>query len=157
MPSSATGTSQQPERNSETDTEGSQPLERNSEAETEEEEEASRLATLAALETLINAARVNTTDIKEADEAGLAPGRQIRLRRKSKELELQFASMASASLERVFSQLDKDNSGSLEHSELKEAFAQLGKPQTDEAIQAAIKALDTNNDGVIDLAEFVRE
>ena len=132
---------QQPERNSTT-------------SETEEEEEASRLATLEALEHLINAAKTTSTDIKEANEAGLAPGRALRLRRKSKELEIKFASLASSSLESVFKSLDKDNSGTLEASELKEAFAQLGRPQTDEAIKAAIKALDSNNDGVIDLAEF---
>ena len=118
------------------------------------QEEASRLATLEALEHLINAAKTTSTDIKEANEAGLAPGRALRLRRKSKELEIKFASLASSSLESVFKSLDKDNSGTLEASELKEAFAQLGRPQTDEAIKAAIKALDSNNDGVIDLAEF---
>ena len=109
---------------------------------------------LEALEKVINDAKLAQHDLKETLDAGLAPARSLRLRRKSKDLEKAFAEMASGTLERVFHKIDIDGSGTLEPHELKQAFDEFGRPCSDDAIKAAFKALDTNNDGVISLEEF---
>ena len=109
---------------------------------------------LEALEKLIDRAKTTNTDLKDSMEAGLAPARSLRLRRKSKELETEFAKLAVGSLDVVFNRLDKDGSGTLEPHELKQAFEEMGRPTTDEAIKAAVAALDTDNDGVISFDEF---
>lgn len=118
-----------------------------------EVEDATMLA-LEALEQLIATAKATQHDLKETIEAGLAPARSLRLRRKSKDLEKSFADMAAGALERVFFAIDKDGSGTLEPHELKKAFEAFGRPASDETIRSAIKALDTDNDGAISLEEW---
>ena len=109
---------------------------------------------LEALEKIIERAKTTNTDLKESLDAGLAPGRSLRLRRKSKELEKEFAKLADGTLDIVFNRIDKDGSGTLEPHELKQAFEEMGRPATDDAIRAAVAALDTDNDGVISFDEF---
>jgi len=101
-------------------------------------------------------------EIKEAEEDLKGPGEVARLaerkvrrgHRKSKELEGKFLSLAGGILEDVFRQFDTDSSGQLDEGELKAAFEAAGRPADDDTIRRAIKALDTNHDGVIDLQEF---
>ena len=87
-------------------------------------------------------------------EMGLAPGRTLRLRRKSKDLEAKATELMAGKLEAVFKAVDADGNGYLEPAELKIAFEKAGLPASDEQIKQSIKALDTNNDGKIDLEEF---
>ena len=138
-----------------------EPAARLSEASTVEAETSTEAAAdadtdlaLQALEKLIATAKLTQNDLKETLDAGLAPARTLRLRRKSKDLEKAFAELASGTLERVFHKIDIDGSGTLEPHELKKAFDEFGRPCSDDAIKAAVKALDTDNDGVISLAEF---
>ena len=86
---------------------------------------------------------------------GLAPGRTLRLRRKSKDLEAQATAIMADKLEAVFKAVDADGNGYLEPDELKVAFEKAGLPASDDQIKQSIKALDTNNDGKIDLEEYV--
>ena len=58
-------------------------------------------------------------------------------------------------VEAVFNRLDKDSSGSLDESELKEALVAAGRPSDDEAVRETLASLDTNNDGVVSYEEFV--
>merc|ERR1719473_2678521 len=94
------------------------------------------------------------TEIKESAEMGLAPGRTLGLRRKSKDLEAQATALMAGKLETVFKTVDADGNGYLEPAELKVAFERAGLPASDEQIKQSIKALDTNNDGKIDMEEF---
>jgi hypothetical protein len=102
--------------------------------------------------------------IKEAEEDERAlPGSALsrcaaqttrRLRKKSKELEVNFQAIMGKRLEAVFRRFDTDKSGSLDPTELKAAFEAAGRPSDDETISKAMAALDTNNDGLVDLDEF---
>ena len=44
--------------------------------------------------------------------------------------------------------------GQLDQKELKRAFDLVGRPTSEEAIERAIKELDQNNDGLVNLQEF---
>ena len=118
----------------------------------EEAEENARV--LEAIEKLIEQGAAAAKDVKEAAEAGLAPGRGLRLRKKSKELQTQAMQLLEPILERVFKQFDADGNGTLEEHELKAAFEAAGRPATDEKIKKAIKKLDTDGDGKISFDEF---
>ena len=64
------------------------------------------------------------------------------------------ASLIGKHLEDVFKQFDTDGSGTLDHSELKAAFAAAGREATDEQIEKAVKTMDSDGDGVIKYAHF---
>lgn len=117
-----------------------------------ETEESARV--LEALETLIEQGKQNEAELKEQLEMGLAPGRVLQKRRKSRELKEQCIALLEPSLERVFKSFDKDGSGTLDGSELRAAFEAAGRPASDRQIQKCVKQLDQNGDGVIDLNEF---
>ena len=65
---------------------------------------------------------------------------------------------ATEIVDQVFAQFDTDKSGTLDKNELKTVldFALQGTGQTvsEQDIEAAIKGLDTDNDGTISKAEF---
>ena len=109
---------------------------------------------IAAIEKLITAGKEATRDAKESSEVGLAPGRTLRLRRKSKDLEAQCMELLGSKLEKAFKTFDLDGNGTLEQGELKAAFEAAGRPATEETIAKAVKELDTDGDGVISLDEF---
>ena len=59
----------------------------------------------------------------------------------------------------VFDEVDKDKSGLIDVTELGNAMKNVATaseipPPSDENIQTALRALDTNNDGVINKEEF---
>jgi hypothetical protein len=55
---------------------------------------------------------------------------------------------------KAFSTYDIDESGTIDHRELKNLLKDLGHALSDEEIDAAMDSLDTNGDGVIDINEF---
>lgn len=59
-----------------------------------------------------------------------------------------------AELEPVFKLMDVSGDGQLDQKELKRAFDLVGRPTSEEAIERAIKELDQNNDGLVNLQEF---
>lgn len=118
---------------------------------TEAETEAALIETM---KELFAAGKEMEKEVKESEEMGLAPGRTLRMRRKSKDLELQATALMAGKLEAVFKAVDTDGSGFLDADELKVAFEKAGLPASDTQIKQSIKALDTNNDGKIDLEEF---
>ena len=69
-----------------------------------------------------------------------------------------FQMSATEIVDQVFAQFDADKSGTLDKNELKTVldFALQGTGQTvsEQDIEAAIKGLDTDNDGTISKAEF---
>ncbi|MEB3273298.1 MAG: EF-hand domain-containing protein [Prochlorothrix sp.] len=62
--------------------------------------------------------------------------------------------MDTLTLEQVFAQIDKDGSGFLDESELKELMREADLEVSDEEIQEMMKMADVNGDGRIDLKEF---
>ena len=56
----------------------------------------------------------------------------------------------------AFKQFDKDGSGSIDKSQLGELSKQLGNELSDAELGTALKDLDLNGDGVIDIHEFSR-
>ena len=75
-------------------------------------------------------------------------------RRKSKDLEDQAMDLMGSQLEKVFKMMDIDGSGNLDEGELKRAYEIAGRPASDHSIKRAIKLLDKDNDGLINLEEF---
>jgi len=59
-------------------------------------------------------------------------------------------------VEPAFRKFDKDNSGAIDKAELKQLMSDLGVQLTEDAVKVAMKDLDMNHDGVIDLEEFQR-
>lgn len=106
-------------------------------------------AVLEKIESLIIAGQETEKDTQFCIDAKLAPARESRLRRKSKDLQDQCLSLMGAQLEQTFKDFDKDGSGTIDAAELKAAFEKAGRPVTDEAIARSIKAMDKNNDGVV--------
>jgi len=91
---------------------------------------------------------------KFIQEAGLGPVKAMRVRRKSRELQLEAIEIMGPKLESTFKQFDLDGSGTLTPMELKQAFKAAGRAATDASVKKCMDLLDTNNDGVIDLEEF---
>merc|ERR1712150_410359 len=89
-------------------------------------------------------------------EEGDYPLLKQRARRKSKDLEDQVMNTLGPMLEKVFKLMDISGDGQLDKKELKRAFELAEQPKSQEDIQAAIKKLDQDNDGMISLAEFKR-
>ena len=56
----------------------------------------------------------------------------------------------------AFDKFDKDGSGAIDKNELSQLSVQLGHPLDEEQLEKALKDLDLNKDGVIDLKEFAR-
>ena len=56
----------------------------------------------------------------------------------------------------AFKEFDKDESGAISRSELKELTKKLGNELNDGDLETALKDLDINGDGVIDIDEFAR-
>ena len=56
----------------------------------------------------------------------------------------------------VFAKFDKDGSGDIDISELQNVCGQLGMELDDDQTAEAMKDLDLNGDGVIDISEFAR-
>jgi Ca2+-binding EF-hand superfamily protein len=55
-----------------------------------------------------------------------------------------------------FAKFDKDGSGAIDREELTQLMKELGQEMTEEMVTTALKDLDINEDGVIDLDEFSR-
>jgi len=55
-----------------------------------------------------------------------------------------------------FKKFDKDNSGEIDKEELGELSKSLGFPLNEEQLELALKDLDMNKDGVVDMEEFKR-
>ena len=56
----------------------------------------------------------------------------------------------------AFNEFDKDASGAIDKEELGELMKKLGNPLTENQLAEALKDLDLNKDGVVDLDEFKR-
>ena len=56
----------------------------------------------------------------------------------------------------AFAKYDKDGSGAIDKDELSAMSAELGNPLDDEQLETALKDLDLNGDGVVDIDEFKR-
>jgi hypothetical protein len=56
----------------------------------------------------------------------------------------------------AFDRFDRDGSGAIDKSELSQLSLQLGHPLDDDQLELALKDLDLNKDGVVDLKEFSR-
>ena len=54
----------------------------------------------------------------------------------------------------MFRKYDKDNSGSIDMSELRSLVYDMGHPLTDDEFERAKQLLDANGDGVLSYAEF---
>ena len=105
------------------------------------------------IQELITQGAETAADEKESAEAGLAPARQLRLRKKSKQLEEECKKLMNDSLESVFNEFDTDGSGTLEQEELKAAFGKAKMPCSMEQLASAMEKLDTDGDGKISLEE----
>jgi len=106
------------------------------------------------MKNLFEAGKEMEKEVQESVEMGLAPGRTLRMRRKSKDLQDQATTLMAGKLEAVFKAVDTDGSGFLDPDELKVAFEKAGLPATDAQIKSSMKIMDSNNDGKIDLEEF---
>ena len=74
-----------------------------------------------------------------------------RARRNSKDLEEQMQTLMESNLEKAFQQFDLDKSGTLDADELASAYKAAGMPMDPSSLKKAMRLLDTNGDGVIDL------
>jgi len=64
--------------------------------------------------------------------------------------------MSNNEVKIAFAKYDADGSGAIDKEELGELSKELGHELTDEELDKALKDLDLNGDGVIDLKEFSR-
>ena len=56
---------------------------------------------------------------------------------------------------KAFFDIDKDGSGSIDMDELKKMMRNLGQDQSDAELAELVKSVDENNDGLIQLREFL--
>lgn len=59
-------------------------------------------------------------------------------------------------MKEAFNKFDKDGSGAIDREELALLSKELGHELNEEQLEVALKDLDLNKDGVIDLHEFSR-
>ena len=111
-------------------------------------------AVLEKIEALIEAGQEVEKDAQFAVDAKLPVAREVRLRRKSKDLATECLDLMGASLESTFKAFDKDGSGTIDASELAAVFESAGRPTSGEVIARSMKAMDKNRDGVVDFEEF---
>lgn len=109
---------------------------------------------LIAIEQMIEKAKEVLAEEEFAIEAGLSPIKQVRLRRKSRDLEEEGTKLMSENLEKAFLAMDLNGDGKLDATELKAAFASAGRACTDSMIKIAIKNLDTDDDNEVSFEEF---
>ena len=67
-----------------------------------------------------------------------------------------YAKLLDSDVKPAFNEFDKDQSGSIDKAELGELSKKLGNELTDADLTTALKDLDLNGDGVIDIDEFAR-
>lgn len=106
-----------------------------------------------ALSDIIEQGQIAAEELREAETHEL-PRLAERGRRRSKDLKEQAMKFLEEELEPVFKLMDTSGDGQLDQKELKRAFDLVGRPTSDEAIERAIKELDQNNDGLVNLQEF---
>ncbi|PXF47369.1 Calmodulin [Gracilariopsis chorda] len=63
---------------------------------------------------------------------------------------------SEAEIIEAFKVFDKDNSGKISADELRQVMNNLGERLSDAEVEEMIREADTNGDGEIDIAEFVR-
>ena len=54
-----------------------------------------------------------------------------------------------------FLEFDKDGNGSIDRSELKKVFKELGKSFSDQELQRMIDMMDTDKSGTVNYEEFI--
>jgi len=64
--------------------------------------------------------------------------------------------MSENEVKTAFAKYDADGSGAIDKEELAELSKELGHELTEEELEKALKDLDLNGDGVIDVKEFSR-
>ncbi len=99
-------------------------------------------------------AREKAADAAEADEYGLAPGRGMRLRRRSRDLQQECLTLMDGALEKAFKEFDLDGNGTLDKKELFAAYQSTGRPVDEGTINRLVETLDTDKDGLVSLSEF---
>jgi len=65
-----------------------------------------------------------------------------------------FKEIVANDVEAVFNSFDKNQDGSLDRDEIKEALEAAGRPADDATVDKSMEALDTNKDGKVSLKEF---
>ena len=120
------------------------------------EKEAENAATIAAAAAQ---ARMLDKDLKaneEANEGSWAPDlKMVRVRRKSRELEIQAKELLAESLESTFASIDLDKSGTLDLDEVQKAFKKGGKLHFDEeTLKPLLEDLVSQNGGQVNFEQF---
>ena len=118
---------------------------------------AERAKVLDAIDAMLAGAKEAKEDAKQSDEMRLPPGRALRERRKSKELDEAAQALFRTfekSLDRIFGEIDADGSGYIEASELRVAFEKAGKAKSEDEVAKAVAKLDLDGDGKVSLSEF---
>ena len=72
------------------------------------------------------------------------------------QMKAKYEELKSQTVVPAFSKFDKDGNGTIDPKELGQLSKDLGQEITEEQIEEAMKELDLNGDGVVDLEEFSR-
>jgi len=75
-------------------------------------------------------------------------------KRRSRDLDDKIAAITDKALEKAFKQFDTDDSMTIDRQELQAAYTASGMPISEKNLQRAMKLLDKNGDGVLDMREF---
>jgi len=103
------------------------------------------------------AAQMHTIDMQLlADDSSVTPDlKRVRARRKSRELTTEAMGMLGESLESTFKAIDLDGSGTLDLSEVQEAFKKGGKLHfNDETLKPILEDLLKKNGGEVNFEQF---
>ena len=84
----------------------------------------------------------------------IAPKLEEKSRRKSKEFQDEMKALLEPALEKAFKQFDLDGNGTLDKSELAQAYKAAGRSVSDVALEKSMKLLDKDGDGLINFEEF---
>ena len=108
------------------------------------------------LDKLIDAAQKAEEEEERLKALGGAGADKLkkRARGKSRDLQDQIEGLTAKALEKVFNSFDTDGNETIDPTELQAAYAASGIPISDKNLQKAMKLLDKNGDGVLDLKEF---